>query len=185
MLLAAVSNIHNQPRVVGGANQGWNINGPYWGDRPNIPTKIFYLILSFDISQVSQKNLKENKSLKMAAEASARISTAGAPCSLGLDIHHHCCAGQGKGKGEVDTFSWYSLHRAHCAHCVHCRTAHSRLSLSVGYSEWGNTLCRWMALHWNWKRAHCVANVQCYKKGHISRSPIYSMHILSCALVQW
>ena len=170
MLSAAVANIHEQLRVGGsggGANQGWNINGPYWGDRPNIPTKIFYLILVFDISQVSQKNLKENRSLKMAAEASARISTAGAPCSLGLDTH---CAGKGgKGKGKwIDilslctlphcTFTWSTLTPliVSCKHCAaHCRIAHSCLSLA------GILLCAVALLFIIWDmRCHTVSKME-------------------------
>ena len=54
MLLAAVSNIHNQPRVGGGANQGWNINGPYWGEANNSNQDILS-IFGLHIRQASVK----------------------------------------------------------------------------------------------------------------------------------
>ena len=44
----------------GGANQGWNINGPYWGGRPTVPTKIFYMFKSQNQPSVPESWTKKD-----------------------------------------------------------------------------------------------------------------------------
>ena len=126
----------------GGANQGWNINGPYWGGQTNNSNQDFLSDLVSISSANVLKKLNERRSFQRGL-ATRNKNSSWCPLFPWPRYATRHCWGQGKGKGEVDTFSWYTLTPLIVAHIVRIAALHSLATLSLV----GNIVISCIALH--------------------------------------